>query len=741
MNLDLAHKALKKYFGYDEFRPLQADIIKNVYDGKDTVVLMPTGGGKSVCFQIPAVTMEGTALVVSPLIALMKDQVDGMNAIGVKAAFMNSSMNSSDQYGVEGMFVKGQLDLLYVSPEKLMTADFQSVMASAKISLIAIDEAHCISSWGHNFRPEYRQLHILKTKFPNVPVIALTATADKVTRNDIGNQLGLVNPKLFLASFDRPNLKLEVRPGRKKWEQIVNFLKNHADQSGIIYCLSRKNCETLAAKLQKAGHSANFYHAGMSAQQRDKIQTDFINDRIDIICATIAFGMGIDKSNIRWVIHYNLPKNIEGFYQEIGRAGRDSVEADTMLFFSYADVIFMKKIINDDGDNGKELMLNKLERLVQYASSPVCRRKTLLSYFGEYLSENCGNCDICESPPETIDGTVIAQMALSAVHRMKSQANTNLLINVLRGSQGREVYESGFSSIKTYGMGKEHSYHDWKAYIEQIIQQGFLEIALDDHYRLRPTEASKAVLFEGKKVKLVKLASIKEREQKAEAGINEKPKTPTFFEYDKELFKRLKALRLQLSREHGVPPYIVFNDKTLQELSAVKPTEREQLLGINGVGEKKADQFGFDFMDAIKKYGKEQGIAEEDMYKPLRSKPIIAQKSTVAVKKKTPKIPTTQITHDMYKAGLSLEEIAQERTLHQGTVLGHLVKLYKEGKDINLRKFVDQTVMKQVLAEAKKLEGTEEGIKMKPIFEALGEEISYDQIRLSLNILSSEGEI
>ena len=591
MTIEKAKTALKKYFGYDEFRPLQAEIIQSVYDGKDTVVIMPTGGGKSVCFQIPAVTMEGTALVVSPLIALMKDQVESMSAIGIKAAFLNSSISSKEQYDIEGEFKDGTLDLLYVSPEKLASQDFQSIVSVAKISLFAIDEAHCISSWGHNFRPEYRQLRFLKSNFPNIPVIALTATADKVTRKDIGEQLNLVEPKLFLASFDRPNLKLEVRPGRKRWEQIVNFVANHRDEAGIIYCMSRKNCENLAAKLQGKGLNADFYHAGLSSDQRNKTQEAFINDQIDIICATVAFGMGIDKSNIRWVIHYNLPKNIENFYQEIGRAGRDGASADTMLFYSYADIAFLKTLIDQDGVNGRELMQSKLDRLQQYSTSPICRRKTLLSYFGEYLAENCGNCDVCDLPPTTIDGTKLAQMALSAVYRVQGQANAEMLINILRGSQRKEIFENGFQNVKTYGVGREYTYLDWRAYIEQITQQGFLEIALDDGYKLKLTKASNDVLFNNLKVQLVKPASIKEREEVAEASATSKQQQSETFTWDKELFKRLKDLRMRLAKEAGMPPYIIFGDKSLQEMAAAKPITRDQFLTISGVGERKADQF------------------------------------------------------------------------------------------------------------------------------------------------------
>ena len=738
MTSEKAKTALKKYFGYDEFRPLQEEIIQSVYDGKDTVVIMPTGGGKSVCFQIPAVTMEGTALVVSPLIALMKDQVESMRAIGVKASFLNSSISSKEQYEIEGEFQNGTLDLLYVSPEKLASQDFQSVLGSAKISLFAIDEAHCISSWGHNFRPEYRQLKLLKTKFPNIPVIALTATADKVTRKDIGDQLNLVEPKLFLASFDRPNLKLEVRPGRKRWEQIVNFVANHREEAGIVYCMSRKNCESLAAKLQGKGLNADYYHAGMSSDQRNKTQEAFINDQIDIICATVAFGMGIDKSNIRWVIHYNLPKNIENFYQEIGRAGRDGAAADTMLFYSYADIMFLKTLIDQDGANGRELMQSKLDRLQQYATSPVCRRKTLLSYFGEYLADNCGNCDVCDLPPTSIDGTELAQMALSAVYRVQGQVNSELLINILRGSQRKDIFEHGFQNIKTYGVGRAYTYLDWRAYIEQLTQQGFLEIALDDGYKLKLTQASQDVLFKGLKVKLVKPASIKEREEIAEASAVTKQSQSETFSWDKDLFKRLKELRLRLAKEAGMPPYIIFGDKSLQEMAAAKPITREQFLTITGVGERKADQFSFDFLNVIKAYGQEKGIADADMFKPMLRASVKPKKPKVP---KSAKVPTRQMTLEFYNKGLSLVEIARERGLKKSTLIDHLLYYHRDGLEIDFESMVDYD--EELLKKIKDLVYQQEDSppKMKPVFAGLNERVSYDEIKLYFAILEIRGDL
>ncbi|WP_367390390.1 DNA helicase RecQ [Lewinella sp. LCG006] len=599
MNLDHARQALKQYFGYDEFRPMQAEIIQSIYEKKDNLVLMPTGGGKSMCFQIPAITMPGTALVVSPLISLMQDQVEGLRANGVKAAFLNSSLDGTEQRLVENDFFEGKLDLLYVSPEKVCSADFLPLLQRAPISLFAIDEAHCVSSWGHDFRPEYTRLRFLKQQFPKIPMVALTATADRITRDDIVQQLQLIEANISLASFDRPNLSLEVRPGQRRKEQIIQFIKQRPEESGIVYCLSRKSTEKIAEDLQRAGFNAKAYHAGLESTERSKVQDEFLKDEVPIICATIAFGMGIDKSNVRWVIHFNLPKNLENYYQEIGRAGRDGAPAATMLFYSYQDVMMLTEILQKNESENLEVQLAKLDRMKQYAESMACRRRILLNYFNEDHKENCGNCDICSNPPQAFDGTQIAQKALSAVYRLREQVGLGLLVDVLRGSRRKDIRDRGYDQIKTFGAGRDIPTFTWQNYLSQLINLGYLDIAYDQYGVLRLTPASQRVLFEKETVQLVRPATLKER--KAQEKEQVKKKTTAERVRD-ELFELLRQLRRKLAQEKGVPPYIIFSDATLEEMAATKPVNDEELKAVSGVGDRKLQLYGDAFMEVILEY-------------------------------------------------------------------------------------------------------------------------------------------
>ncbi|MEZ5038364.1 MAG: DNA helicase RecQ [Saprospiraceae bacterium] len=599
MDLITAKAALKRFFGYEAFRPMQAEIIQSVYQGKDILVLMPTGGGKSICYQIPAITMEGTCVVVSPLISLMKDQVESLKANGIKAAFLNSSLSPAEQQAIENEFYRGDLQLLYVSPEKIVAASFQPLLQNSKINLFAVDEAHCISAWGHDFRPEYSQLKFIKRNFPQIPVLALTATADKLTRRDITEQLGLISPTVFVASFDRPNISLEVRSGQKRLEQIIQFIKKKSGQSGIIYCLSRKSTEELAAKLNAKGIKAGYYHAGLSSQERSQVQEDFINDNVPIIAATIAFGMGIDKSNVRWIIHYNLPKNMESYYQEIGRAGRDGTTANTLLFYSYGDVMILREILEKNESENVEIQLAKLERMQQYAESLACRRRILLNYFSEDSNEQCGNCDNCLNPATYFDGTVIAQKALSAVYRSREKVGLRLLIDILRGSGRKEIFDRGYDKIKTYGAGREYTVQDWQHYLSQIINLGYLEIAYDQKNVVKLTPASQRVLFGDEKIQLVQQTTVKDRQE------SKKAKAAPIAQRQRvrdELFEVLRQIRRKLAQERGVPPYIIFTDATLEEMAAQRPVTDQDMNLISGVGERKLQLYGDAFMQAIADY-------------------------------------------------------------------------------------------------------------------------------------------
>ncbi|OIQ28519.1 MAG: ATP-dependent DNA helicase RecQ [Bacteroidetes bacterium MedPE-SWsnd-G2] len=689
-------KTLKSQFGYDAFRGQQEVIINNVLERKDSLVIMPTGGGKSICFQLPSLFLKGVTLVISPLIALMKDQVDGLKSNGIAAAFLNSSQSSEEHNLILEKISKHELQLIYVAPESL--AFLQPVMSEEYISLIAIDEAHCISSWGHDFRPAYQQLGFLKSSLPHTPIIALTATADKATRLDILKQLKIESAKTFISSFDRKNIQLDVRLANNRVEQIFQFLDNHEDESGIIYCLSRKTTEQIATKLKAKGISAMSYHAGLSFDERNRAQEDFIHDKIQVVCATIAFGMGIDKSNVRWIIHYNMPKNIEGYYQEIGRSGRDGLKAHALMFHSYADVIQLKKFAS--GSSNEAVQLAKLDRIKQFSEATSCRRRVLLGYFGEELKEDCGNCDVCKHPPIFFDGTIIAQKFLSAVTRLKESEPLGVVVDVLRGAQNANVLNNNYQVLKCYGIGKDISWVHWQQYAVQVLNQGYCEIAFHENNALRLTNMAKEVLFNGKKVLLTEA-----KDRTTASPKTPKPKQKTA--KSTGLFERLKKVRYTIALEEGIPAYLVFNDATLKEIERVRPESDEEFLSISGVGQRKLEVYGDEFLEEVRSF--------------VRSKP-----------KKVKKTETHIETYNLYQQGLSIDEISIQRKLKPTTIYSHIAKLYSDGKKININDFVSNSEIEAVKRAKSELDKPN---SLKPYFEYLNEEVDYFKIRLALSVI------
>lgn len=705
INMKEAKSILKSIFGYDHFRSDQEKIITHILQKQDALVLMPTGGGKSICFQIPALLFEGTALVISPLISLMKDQVESLVSNGVEAAYINSSQSEADKNEVLMKAREKKLKLLYISPETLITG-INTWLNELDLSMVAIDEAHCVSMWGHDFRPEYTMIKELKLKFPHIPFVALTATADKLTKKDIVLHLGLNQPALFSASFDRPNLSLEVMgnvPKKQKVKEIVDFIASRPGDSGIIYCLSRKETEEWAATLRSHGIAAEHYHAGLEAEHRAQVQEDFVRDDIPVICATIAFGMGIDKSNVRWVMHTNLPKNMEGYYQEIGRAGRDGMPSVTRLYYSYRDVVLLKDFATQSDQ--QEILLEKLDRMLQYAEASTCRRRILLAYFGENSDKNCGNCDVCKNPPVYLDGTVLAQKALSAIKRAQEKLTSNLLIDVLRGAKTAAIYNGNFHELKTYGIGSDLNWNTWSHHIIEMKNIGLVEVAYDDHMHLKVTEYGNRVLFENEKVQLTLPKDFVKTEPKT------KPKaTPEPLSVQEVLFNKLKLLRRKLAVEHNVPPYVIFNDATLHEMTLELPKNADDFLAISGVGLQKLENYGRDFMDLIKTHLDEN----------------------------KPKLSTYEQTLVLLKTGSTLEEIAVARNIHLTTIYSHLAKLYADGYPIEIEKYVSPDEINKVNGILTSVEDTN---TLKPIFEALHGEIDYGKIRLALTVLEKKNNL
>lgn len=593
-----ALSVLKSVFGYQSFRKGQEEVINAALNGQDALVVMATGNGKSLCYQIPALCFEGLTLVISPLISLMKDQVDQLQANGIEADFLNSSQTLEQQQKVQNKLISGQLKLLYVSPEKVMTNSFFQLISYSKVSFIAIDEAHCISQWGHDFRPEYTQLGGLKASFPHAPIMALTATADYATRQDILTHLNLENPYKYIGSFDRPNIRYTLEEKYKPMEQLTRFVLAQKGKSGIIYCNSRNKVERIAESLRNKGVSAAAYHAGMETALRERVQQDFQRDNVQVVVATIAFGMGINKSNVRFVAHFDLPRSIESYYQETGRAGRDDLPAEAVLFYEPADYAWLQKILLEKPETPqRQIEQHKLEAIGEFAESQTCRRLVLLNYFGEHRQTPCNNCDICLDPPKKYDGLVDAQKVMSTIYRVGQCFGAHYVIAVLRGMHNQKIIERQHDKLSVYGIGKDKSKEHWQSVIRQLIHLGFVQQVISElNPMLQLTESAKAILKGEEPLELAmpRISAI--------SKIVHNPQRQSVANYDKDLFARLRFLRKQIADKENIPPYIVFNDATLQEMAQYMPTSNIEMLQINGVGSIKLERFGQTFMALIQEH-------------------------------------------------------------------------------------------------------------------------------------------
>ncbi|MCC5945198.1 MAG: DNA helicase RecQ [Bernardetiaceae bacterium] len=703
-----AKEVLHKYFGYDSFRPLQQEAIAQVIAKKDTLLLMPTGGGKSLCYQVPALMLEGLCVVISPLLALMHDQVEALKAGGIAAEYLGSHLSSAEEGQIKQAAQAGQLKILYISPEKAMQTDWFYFFTTLNISLFAIDEAHCVSTWGHHFRPEYAQLHRLRNQFIDIPFLALTATADRTTREDILQQLQLKEPQTLISSFDRPNLSLKVLPAQKRIEVIDKFLEDRKDEAGIIYCRSRNETEQITQKLQRLGYQADYYHAGLDYAQRKLKQKYFTQDKTPIICATVAFGMGIDKPNVRWVIHYNMPKNIESFYQEIGRAGRDGLAAETLLFYSYADVIFYEKLLQEEiqaNPQQGEVLKSKLEQLQQYAEASFCRRQILLNYFNESSDKPCGNCDVCENPPNYFDGKILAQKALSAVYRIQrecqSYVNLDMLVDVLRGSKRQDLRDKNFHKIKTYGSGADISRNEWRDYIAQMRQLGIFEIAYQHSHALIPTETGRKVLSGEKQVDLVAVRDVVLR-QKNERKKAQRSKREILAD---KIFDKLKQVRTQIATKQNISPQSIFSDATLQEMAEKIPLRAVDMRRVTGVSDFKLKDFGKPFAVAMITFLQEEG----EEFKNLKGKTLL-------------------LTWAHFTKSKSLEEVAIQRKLTETTIASHLATLYQMDYPLEVEKLIPKEHRHKLMAYFKSYGLPED---LRTVMEYFNEEIPFPYIRLA----------
>lgn len=703
---------LQKKFGYSAFRLEQENIINSVLSKRDTFALMPTGGGKSLCYQIPALLFDGLTIVISPLIALMKDQVDTLRVNGISAAYINSTQTTEEQEEILAQIQAKQLKLLYLAPEKLSRSgtSFFNTITSFNISLIAIDEAHCISHWGHDFRPDYLLLAKLREALPHVPFIALTATADRVTQKDIVEKLELKDPAIFISSFNRPNIRYAVTSKDRRFPKLLNFLVSHKDDCGIIYCLSRAATETLAENLQQEGYEALAYHAGMDQTQRIQHQDAFLRDEVKIIVATVAFGMGINKSNVRYVVHMDLPKNIEGYYQETGRAGRDGLDSEALLFYSGADVNKMKRLITVEDNAQTEIQLKKLKQMAEYGESRQCRRKHLLNYFDEEAPDSCENCDVCQTRHDLFDGTVVAQKLLSAVARLDQRMGITYVVNFLRGSQSEKIRDH-HKHLKTYGVGAEYAANAWRNFIKELIHQGYLYKTNDAYPVLKLTEKSGSVLFGSERVMLIENEQTIETERQTLA-------------YETDLFKELKSIRKDLAALEDVPPYIVLSDATLIELATYLPLDKESLIKISGFGEIKLEKYGQTFLEELIIYCNKHELSTRIDQKVAKR---------VRYQRSERNTETKQQTLELFKSGLSATEIASERNLSLSTIEGHLTYYISQGT-IDINDLVSDTKVSLIQEAIKKNPGP----ALSPIKELLGDTCSYGEIRMVMAATQEE---
>ncbi len=703
-------QALQKYFGYSEFRHQQEAIIQHVLNAQDVVTLMPTGGGKSLCYQLPAVLMGGLTIVISPLIALMKDQVDSLNVNGISAAFLNSSQSPDEQLRITDQLKENKIKLLYLAPERLFGpgSNLISFLKSLPVCLIAIDEAHCISHWGHDFRPEYLMLAGLKAEFPKVPVIALTATADKLTRKDILDKLNLDKPAEFVSSFNRANITYKVVPKRNSFKQLLDFLNERKEGSGIIYCLSRKSTEELAADLKSYGFPAEAYHAGMDNADKARNQEAFLRDEVKIIVATIAFGMGINKSNVRYVVHVDLPKNIEGYYQETGRAGRDGLPSDALLLYSYGDASKLQYFAKIDGNEDQTaIMLKKLDDMVKYCQIQSCRRQYLMQYFDESFPDNCGSCDVCLSEYEKFDATLIAQKALSAVARLKERFGNGYVIDFLRGSKREKIWEE-HKQLKTYGIGADISRADWVRYLRELVTLGYLQVTDDAYPVLKLTDKSEAVLKGQQKVELIASQTIEERETEV-------------IPYEAGLLQELKLTRRDIAANENVPAYIIISDAALMEMATYLPQTLDELRLISGFGDIKLARYGREFLVPVKNYCVGNGLSSRIKQKSANRE---RKPGRARTNGKLHSSDTKIETFTLYRSGKTIPEIAAERGLATTTIEGHLSYFVQTGK-IDVLEFVKEEKI-PAIKDAIESYGCE---RLSPLKEVLGDDYSYGEIR------------